>query len=41
MIYLLDVNPLLALTDSLSLHHAIAHHWFAQGTVFLETVPLK
>jgi toxin-antitoxin system PIN domain toxin len=29
MVYLLDVNVLLALTDSMHVHHDAAHFWFA------------
>ena len=31
MIYLLDVNVLLALTDSMHVHHEAAHRWFTAG----------
>ena len=39
--YLLDINLLLALTDSMHVHHDIAHQWFAQtGCHMWATCPL-
>jgi predicted nucleic acid-binding protein len=39
--YLLDVNMLLALTDSFHTHHNVAHDWFAQiGQQSWATCPL-
>jgi len=41
MTYLLDVNVLLALADSMHLHHEAAHHWFAiTGSPAWSTCPM-
>lgn len=41
MTYLLDVNLLLALTDSMHAHHEIAHRWFAsKGHTSWATCPI-
>jgi toxin-antitoxin system PIN domain toxin len=39
--YLLDINLLLALSDSMHIHHDIAHQWFAQtGRLSWATCPI-
>jgi uncharacterized protein len=30
MIYLLDINVLISLTDPMHVHHELAHQWFAE-----------
>ena len=41
IVYLLDVNVLLALCDSLHLHHEAAHRWFGQhGRTAWATCPI-
>ena len=41
MIYLLDINVLLALTDPMHIHHEPAHRWFAEkGQQAWATCPL-
>lgn len=40
-VYLLDVNMLLALSDSMHIHHQAAHHWFAAtGQAAWATCPI-